>query len=87
MSSNRRFRLKDGSIPRALTLPASEDRHKPFDHTQGSLQPRPQYEKHLRIDGGQSSFFFGISTGGYERKQDFQRAQVSTSLARIHQYQ
>ena len=48
MSSNRRFRLKDGSIPRALTLPAPEDRHKPFDHTQGSPQPRPQYEKHLR---------------------------------------
>lgn len=36
-------------------------------HT-GGLQPRPQYEKHLGIDGGQSSFFFGISTGEHENK-------------------
>ena len=37
-------------------------------YTQGGLQPRPQYEKHLGIDGGQSSFFFGISTGEHENK-------------------
>jgi len=55
-------------------------------YTQGGQQPRPQYEKHLGIDGGQSSFFFGISTGEHE-KQDWKRAKVSTSLARIDQYQ
>lgn len=36
-------------------------------HT-GGLEPRPQYEEHLGIDGGQSSFFFGISTGEHEKK-------------------
>jgi len=51
-----------------LTCPQKQKAHVEEVYTQGGLQPRPQYEKHLGIDGGQSSFFFGISTGGHENK-------------------